>query len=164
MTFLPTPFAARQFVNHGHVLVNGKRVNILSYTLRDGDTVELKKKAKQFAIVLEAAKSAERDVPDYLCRRRFLQARRRVPYPVSMEPNLVWSSSTRADFGRLPAQPRPTAALAFSCAAASSSFQMGGLYFSGMRINPATIAITPAMVMAKGKPCWVMRIVERMPP
>ena len=63
MTFLPTPFAARQFVNHGHVLVNGKRVNILSYTLRDGDTVELKKKAKQFAIVLEAAKSAERDVP-----------------------------------------------------------------------------------------------------
>ena len=73
MTFLPTPFAARQFVNHGHVLVNGKRVNIPSYTLRDGDTVELKKKAKQFAIVLEAAKSAERDVP----------------YPASLEPNLV---------------------------------------------------------------------------
>ena len=63
-----------------------------------------------------------------------------------------------------PAQPRPTAALAFSCAAASSSRQMGGLYFSGMRINPATIAIPPAMVMAKGKPCWVMNIVERMPP
>src|SRR5204862_7109730 len=74
------------------------------------------------------------------------------------------SSSARADFARLPAQPRPTAALPFSRAAASSSFQMGGPYFNGMRINPATIAITPAMVMAKGKPCWLMRIVDRMPP
>ncbi len=89
LTFLPTPFAARQFVNHGHVLVNGKRVNIPSYTLRDGDTVELKRKAKQSAIVLEAAKSAERDVPDYLSVDADSSKLTDVPYPVSLEPNLV---------------------------------------------------------------------------
>ena len=90
MTFLPTPFAARQFVNHGHVLINGKRVNIPSYTLRDVDTVELKKKSKQFAIVLEAAKSAERDVPHYLSVDVDSSKLADVPYPVSMEPNLVF--------------------------------------------------------------------------
>ncbi len=97
MKFVPTPFAARQFVNHGHVLVNGKRVNIPSYTLKDGDTIELKDKAKQLAIVLEAAKSAERDVPDYLSvdadafKGKFVRGPKLadVPYPVSMEPNLV---------------------------------------------------------------------------
>jgi len=97
MKFVPTPFAARQFVNHGHVLVNGKRVNIPSYILKDGDTVELKEKAKTLAIVLEAAKSAERDVPDYLSvdadafKGKFVRGPKLadVPYPVSMEPNLV---------------------------------------------------------------------------
>ena len=97
MKFVPTPFAARQFVNHGHVLVNGKRVNIPSYTLKDGDKVELKEKAKTLAIVLEAAKSAERDVPDYLSvdadafKGVFVRGPKLadVPYPVSMEPNLV---------------------------------------------------------------------------
>ncbi len=97
MKFVPTPFAARQFVNHGHVLVNGKRVNIPSYTLKDGDTVELKDKAKTLAIVLEAAKSTERDVPDYLSvdadafKGKFVRGPKLadVPYPVSMEPNLV---------------------------------------------------------------------------
>ncbi len=97
MKFVPTPFAARQFVNHGHVLVNGKRVNIPSYSLKDGDTVELKEKAKTLAIVLEAAKSAERDVPDYLSvdadafKGKFVRGPKLadVPYPVSMEPNLV---------------------------------------------------------------------------
>ncbi len=97
MKFVPTPFAARQFVNHGHVLVNGKRVNIPSYTLKDGDTIELKEKAKQLAVVLEAAKSAERDIPDYLqvdadaFKGVFVRGPKLadVPYPVSMEPNLV---------------------------------------------------------------------------
>jgi len=97
MKFVPTPFAARQFVNHGHVLVNGKRVNIPSYTLKDGDKVELKEKAKTLAIVLEAAKSAERDIPDYLqvdadaFKGVFVRGPKLadVPYPVSMEPNLV---------------------------------------------------------------------------
>ena len=71
------------------MLINGKRVNIPSYPLRDVDTVELKKKSKQFAIVLEAAKSAERDVPDYLSVDADSSKLADVPCPVSMEPNLV---------------------------------------------------------------------------
>src|SRR5579863_42803 len=97
MKFAPTPFAARQFVNHGHVTVNGKRVNISSYLVDDGDVIELKDKIKQNAVVLEAAKSSEREVPDYLevdadkCKGKFVRAPKLtdVPYPVSMEPNLV---------------------------------------------------------------------------
>jgi small subunit ribosomal protein S4 len=97
MKFAPTPFAARQFVNHGHIRVNGKRVNISSYLVRDGDAVEVKDKSKELAIVLEATKSTERDVPDYLqvdhdkMKGTFVRAPKLadVPYPVSMEPNLV---------------------------------------------------------------------------
>jgi small subunit ribosomal protein S4 len=97
MKFAPTPFAARQFVNHGHVRVNGRRVNIASYLVKDGDIIEMKDKSKQLAIVLEASKSTERDVPDYLqvdhdkMRGSFVRAPKLadVPYPVSMEPNLV---------------------------------------------------------------------------
>jgi len=97
MKFAITPFAARQFVNHGHVLVNGKRVNIPSYLLRDGDQVEVKEKSKQLAVVLDAVQSTERDVPEYIevdhraMRGRFLRAPKLsdVPYPVQMEPNLV---------------------------------------------------------------------------
>ena len=97
MKLAPTPFAARQIVNHGHVLVNGKRVNIPSYQLRDGDTIELRQRAKDMALVLEATRSSERDVPDYVeidhdrMRGRFVRAPKLadVPYPVTMEPNLV---------------------------------------------------------------------------
>jgi small subunit ribosomal protein S4 len=97
LKFAPTPFAARQFVNHGHVKVNGKRVNISSYSVSDGDTIELKDKAKLMAVVLEAGKSAERDVPDYLTvdadnfKGSFVRGPKLadVPYPVPMEPNLV---------------------------------------------------------------------------
>jgi small subunit ribosomal protein S4 len=97
MKFVPTPFAARQLVNHGHVRVNGRRVNIPSYQVRDGDAIEVRDKAKQFALVLEAVKSTERDVPDYLevdhekMRGKFIRAPKLadVPYPVPMEPNLV---------------------------------------------------------------------------
>jgi small subunit ribosomal protein S4 len=97
MKFAPTPFAARQLINHGHVLVNGKRLNIGSAKLSDGDTVELRQKAKEMALVLEATQSSERDVPDYLeidherMRGRFIRAPKLtdVPYPVTMEPNLV---------------------------------------------------------------------------
>ncbi|WP_045387079.1 30S ribosomal protein S4 [Falsirhodobacter sp. alg1] len=95
--FVPTVFAARQFVNHGHVLVNGKRVNIGSYRVREGDVVEVKQSSKQLAIVLEAVALAERDVPDYIevdhskmtatfTRTPGLSD---VPYAVVMEPNLV---------------------------------------------------------------------------
>src|SRR5947199_4569808 len=94
MKLPPTPFAARQLVNHGHVLVNGKRVNIASYQLSDGDTIELRQKAKEMALVLEAAQSSERDVPDYIeihddrMRGRFIRAPKliAVPYPVTKEP------------------------------------------------------------------------------
>ena len=97
MKFMPTPFAARQFVNHGHIRVNGRRVNIASYLVKDGDLIEVKDKSKQLVIVLEAAKSTERDVPDYLqvdhdrMKGSFVRAPKLadVPYPVSMEPNLV---------------------------------------------------------------------------
>ncbi len=95
--FVPTVFAARQFVNHGHVNVNGRRVNIASYQLKDGDVVELRDKAKQMALVLDAVQSAERDTPDYLevdhskMTATYLRAPALsdVPYPVQMEPNLV---------------------------------------------------------------------------
>ena len=63
---VPTVFAARQFVSHGHVKVNGRRVTIPSYRLKVGDSVEVKDKSKQLALVLEATALAERDVPDYL--------------------------------------------------------------------------------------------------
>ncbi len=64
--FVPTPFAARQFVNHGHLTVNGKRLNIPSYQVRDNDLIEVKEKSKQLTAVLDAAQSGERDVPDYI--------------------------------------------------------------------------------------------------
>ncbi|MBV8775693.1 MAG: 30S ribosomal protein S4 [Alphaproteobacteria bacterium] len=97
MKFAPTPFAARQLINHGHVLVNGKRLNIGSAKLKDGDTVELRQNAKEMGLVREATQSSERDVPDYLeidherMRGKFIRAPKLsdVPYPVTMEPNLV---------------------------------------------------------------------------
>src|SRR5437588_6997493 len=61
--FVPTPFAARQFVNHGHVNVNGKRVNIGSYRCKPGDVIEVREQSKQLVIVLEAVGLAARDVP-----------------------------------------------------------------------------------------------------
>jgi small subunit ribosomal protein S4 len=90
-------FAARQFVNHGHVTVNGKRVTIPSYQVKVGDKIELKEKSKQLGVVLEAVQLAERDVPDYVevdhskmtATYVRVPALADVPYPVQMEPNLV---------------------------------------------------------------------------
>ena len=95
--FVPTVFAARLFVNHGHILVNGKRVNIPSYRCRPGDTVEVKEKSRAMPMVMEAVQSAERDVPDYVdadhnkLTAKFVRipALADIPYPVVMEPNLV---------------------------------------------------------------------------
>ncbi len=95
--FVPTVFAARQFINHGHVTVNGQRVNISSYRVREGDVVEVKEKSRQMPLVLEAAQSPERDTPDYLdvdydkMKSTFVRVPKLndVPYPVHMEPNLV---------------------------------------------------------------------------
>ena len=95
--FVPTPFAARQFVNHGHVLVNGKRVNIASYRVKAGDVVSVRERSRGMALVLEASQSGERDTPDYIevdtkaLTAKFVRAPdlAEVPYPVKMEPNLV---------------------------------------------------------------------------
>ena len=95
--FVPTIFAARQFVNHGHVRVNGKRVDIPSFRLSPGDQITLSEKAKQMALVLEAVQSGERDVPDYIdadhnkMTASFVRvpALSDIPYAVMMEPNLV---------------------------------------------------------------------------
>src|SRR5436305_10356989 len=66
MKFVPTPFAARQFVNHGHILVNGKRVNLPSYRVKVGDVVQVREKSRNMALVLEALQLSERDTPDYV--------------------------------------------------------------------------------------------------
>ena len=95
--FVPTPWAARQFVNHGHVTVNGKKVNIASYRVKIGDVVEVKEKSRNMALVLEAQQSSERDVPDYMeigdrgfsVRYVRVPELADVPFPVKMEPNLV---------------------------------------------------------------------------
>ncbi|HVN00215.1 MAG TPA: 30S ribosomal protein S4 [Caulobacteraceae bacterium] len=95
--FTPTPFSARQFVNHGHVLVNGKRVNIPSYRVKVGDVVQVRERSRNMALVLEALQLSERDCPDYLevdakaMTAKYLRMPElaEVPYPVKMEPNLV---------------------------------------------------------------------------
>lgn len=95
--FVPTIFAARQFVNHGHILVNGKRVNIQSYRCQPGDVISVREKSKQLTLVLDAVQLAERDVPDYIevdhnkmtatyVRVPLLSD---VPYAVQMDPHLV---------------------------------------------------------------------------
>ncbi len=95
--FVPTMFAARQLVNHGHVLVNGRRVNIPSYLVREGDVIEIREKSRNHPLVVESLQNPERDVPDYLSldiknmKVTFLRVPKfaEIPYPVQMEPNLV---------------------------------------------------------------------------
>ena len=95
--FVPTIFAARQFVNHGHVTVNGKRCNIGSARLKAGDVVQVREKSRNLALVLEALGSGERDIPDYVevDPKAMTAAFKRipvlsdVPYPVKMEPAQV---------------------------------------------------------------------------
>ncbi len=95
--FVPTPFAARQFVNHGHVTVNGRKVNIGSFRCKVGDVIEVRQKSKEMALVLESIELAERDTPDYVevdTSKKIAKLVRvpglaDVPYAVKMEPNLV---------------------------------------------------------------------------
>jgi small subunit ribosomal protein S4 len=97
MKFASTVFAARQLVSHGHVMVNGRRCNIPSAMIKIGDVIELKEKSKEIPQVLEAATSAERDIPEYVTvdEGKFRGSMNNVPdlgdvpYPVQMEPNLV---------------------------------------------------------------------------
>ncbi|HSZ11906.1 MAG TPA: 30S ribosomal protein S4 [Rhizomicrobium sp.] len=95
--FVPTPFAARQLVSHGHVKVNGRRVTVASYLVKEGDSIELTPKARDMALVIEASKSAERDVPDYVnadhnkMSAKFVRTPKLgdVPYAAQMQPSLV---------------------------------------------------------------------------
>ena len=95
--FVPTVWAARQFVNHGHVLVNGQKVNIASYRLKAGDVVEVRERSRNMALVLEALQSPERDIPEYIeldakgmkAKLIRLPELAEVPYPVKMEPSLI---------------------------------------------------------------------------
>ena len=95
--FVPTVFAARQFINHGHVKVNGKRVNIASFLVKEGDVVEVKDQSKEMALVIESMKSQERDIPGYItvdekkCSSTFVRTPQfaEVPYATQMDPKLV---------------------------------------------------------------------------
>ena len=100
---VPTMFAARQFVNHGHITVNGKHVNIPSYQVKEGDVIQVKDKSRQMGLVLTAVESPERDVPEYIevdhkaMKATFLRTPKLedIPYPVQMEPHLVVEFNTR---------------------------------------------------------------------
>ena len=97
MKFVPTVFGARQFVSHGHVSVNGRRVTIPSFLCKEGDVIEVKEKSREIPMVLEAVASNERDIPDYVdvdtskLKGTFLRQPKldEIPYPVRMEPNFV---------------------------------------------------------------------------
>lgn len=97
MKFAPTVFSSRQIVNHGHICVNGKRVNIASYLVKPGDTIEVSEKARGIPLILEALQSAERETPDYMTvdtkalKGSFVRTPElaEIPYPTQMEPNLV---------------------------------------------------------------------------
>ena len=95
--FAITVFAARQLINHGHVKVNGKKVNISSYLLSEEDTIEIKDKSKELVVVIGALVNKEREIPDYIQldeKNKIAKLIRvpkfsEVPYPSIMEPNLV---------------------------------------------------------------------------
>ena len=97
MNFVPTVFAARQFVGHKHVKVNGRIVNVPSYRLKPGDVIEVKEKSRQMPLVIEASQEPDRDIPSYYdvslkdFKGTFVRAPKtdEVPYPVQMETNLV---------------------------------------------------------------------------
>lgn len=95
--FVATVFAARQFISHGHILVNGKRVTVPSYRVKEGDVVEVKEQSRQLAVVQIASELPEREIPDYvdvdvkgrkatLLRTPKLED---IPYAVQMEPHLI---------------------------------------------------------------------------
>jgi len=97
MKFVPTIFAARQFVSHGHVKVNGKRVTIASFSVKDGDMIEVREKSLQMTLYIQGTTSTDREVPGYLetdhkaGTGKFIRTPKfeEVPYPVQMEPNLM---------------------------------------------------------------------------
>ena len=97
MGLVATPFAARQFVSHGHVRLNGKKANVPSMLVSEGDVVEVREKSKQLAVVLEMIQNPERSVPDYIefdtdaLKGKYVRVPKlsEVPYPTVMQPNFV---------------------------------------------------------------------------
>ena len=95
--FSTTIFSARQLINHGHVKVNGKKVNIASYSVNEEDSIEIRDKSKRLAIIDIALASKARETPEYIQmdekNKKFKFVRtpklEEVPYPIVMEPNLV---------------------------------------------------------------------------
>ena len=95
--FATTVFSARQLINHGHIKVNGKKVNIPSYLISAEDTIEIKDKSKDIATIVGALVSKEREVPDYIqmdeknkkAKLTRVPKFSEIPYPTIMEPNLV---------------------------------------------------------------------------
>ena len=95
--FAPTVFSARQIINHGHIKVNKKRVNISSYLVKDSDLIEVREKSKNLVVIDGSLQSKEREVPEYIQldnKNKTVKLVRKpkfseVPYPVVMEPNLV---------------------------------------------------------------------------
>ncbi len=97
MGLVPTPFAARQFVSHGHVRVNGRKANIPSYQVKEGDVVEVREKSRQMTVVLEMMQNPERTIPEYIefdnkeLKGKYVRVPKlaEVPYPIVMQPNFV---------------------------------------------------------------------------
>ena len=95
--FATTVFSARQLINHGHIKVNSKKVNIASYLVREKDTIEIKDKSKELVVIVGSLVSKEREVPDYIQMdeknkiAKFIRVPKfsEVPYPTIMEPSLV---------------------------------------------------------------------------
>ena len=95
--FSTTVFSARQLINHGHVKVNGKKVNSASYIVSEEDTIEIRDKSKKLAFIDIALANKERETPEYILmdeknkKVTFVRTPKfeEVPYPVVMEPNLV---------------------------------------------------------------------------
>ena len=95
--FATTVFSARQLINHGHIKVNSKKVNIASYLIREKDTIEIKDKSKELVVIAGSLVSKEREVPDYIQMdeknkiAKFIRVPKfsEVPYPTIMEPSLV---------------------------------------------------------------------------
>ena len=97
LNLVPTVFAARQLVSHKHIMVNGKKTNVPSYRLKEGDIIEVREKSRQHPVILESLQKPERNIPEYLefdeagLKAKFIRMPKlmEVPYPVIMQPNLV---------------------------------------------------------------------------
>ena len=95
--FATTVFSARQLINHGHIRVNGRKVNIPSYLINEKDTIEVRDKSKEMTMIVGSLVNKEREIPDYIQmdeknkKAKFIRVPKfsEVPYPTIMEPNLI---------------------------------------------------------------------------